>query len=159
MNVTETHVPTAELASVSRDSVSRAGKITGTCYTFSLGDTVALKEAIIAQNPDWGTNRVSRQVAFLRSEKGALAAARLEADAFVGLQFRSGRTATFGKDRNSGRSSLHFASCEVKASTPRGVKAELAAAKAAAEKAAAKAAEENSTLKLRIAALEALLVK
>jgi hypothetical protein len=146
---------TVPTTATERNIVSSSGKVTGTEYIFSLGDTDALKAEIRAQHPDWGNHRVSRQVAYLRSEAGAKAAARLQADAFVGMQFSRGRTAIMGKDRDSGKSTLHFVSCKVTEAAPRGAK--KAAAQAAAALALAK--EENAVLLERLARLEALLVK
>jgi hypothetical protein len=111
-NDVEALVATQEpYAAVTRDIVTSKGKITGTEFLFELGDTKSLKAAIKAAHSDWGNKRISREVAVLRSDK--MAASRLQADAFVGMQFAKGRTAVIGRDRNSGKSSLHFEDCNV----------------------------------------------
>jgi hypothetical protein len=114
MQVIETQITApAVAAAVTRDIVTSKGKVTGTEFIFEMGDTKALKEAIKSAHPDWGNKRISREVAVLRADK--MAASRLQADAFVGMQFAKGRTAVLGKDRNSGKSSLHFEDCNVEA--------------------------------------------
>ena len=93
------------------DVVTPKGKLTGTEYFFDMGDTKALKAAIKAAHSDWGNKRVCREVSVLRADK--MAASRLQADAFVKMQFAKGRTAVFVTDRNSGKISLHFEDCLV----------------------------------------------
>ena len=125
----ETLVATQEpIGAKCRDIVTPKGKVTGTEYIFEMGDTKALKTAIKAAHSDWGNKRISREVAVLRADK--MAASRLQADAFVGMQFAKGRTAVLAKDRNSGKSSLHFEDCSVETDSEAILKA--AAAKLAA---------------------------
>ena len=94
--------------SASREITTAKGKAVGKEYHFELGDTKALKEKIKSQYPDWGNKRIGREVAVLRADK--MAASRLQADWFVGLQYKQGNVAIMAKDRNSGKSSLHFES-------------------------------------------------
>jgi hypothetical protein len=108
----ETLVATQEpYGATCSDIVTHKGKVTGTEYFFDMGDTKALKAAIKAAHSDWGNKRVGREVAVLRADK--MAASRLQADAFVKMQFAKGRTAIFVTDRNSGKISLHFEDCLV----------------------------------------------
>ena len=114
----ETLVATQEpIGAKCRDIVTPKGKVTGTEYIFEMGDTKALKTAIKAAH------------SVLRADK--MAASRLQADAFVGMQFAKGRTAVLAKDRNSGKSSLHFEDCSVETDSEAILKA--AAAKLAAQ--------------------------
>lgn len=94
--------------SASREITTAKGNVVGKEYHFELGDTKALKEKIKSQHPDWGNKRIGREVAVLRADK--MAASRLQADWFVGLQYKQGNVAIMAKDRNSGKSSLHFES-------------------------------------------------
>lgn len=98
----------AVMPSATRDLTTAKGKVVGQEYHFELGDTKALKEKIKSTHPDWGNKRISREVAVLRADK--MAASRLQADWFVGLQYKQGNVAVMAKDRNSGKSSLHFES-------------------------------------------------
>jgi len=103
----ETNAPVV-VPSASREIKTAKGTVVGQEYHFELGDTKALKEKIKSAHPDWGNKRISREVAVLRSDK--MAASRLQADWFVGLQYKQGNVAVVAKDRKSGKSSLHFES-------------------------------------------------
>lgn len=112
MQTIETQItaPTATpVAATTRSITTAKGNVVGTEYVFELGDTKALKEKIKSAHPDWGNKRISREVAVLRADK--MAASRLQADWFVGMQFSKGRIATLGKDRKSGKSELKFEDC------------------------------------------------
>lgn len=105
---------TTDLAVVSntRDIVTAKGNIVGTRFTFSLGDTAQLKDAIKSQHPDWSNTRVKNEVARVRADRSA--ASRLEAQAFIEFQYQNNNVAVLGDHKHSGKSVLRFEKAEVK---------------------------------------------
>jgi hypothetical protein len=100
--------PAPAITPTGRAITTAKGNTVGTKYVFELGDTKSLKEKIKSSHPDWGNKRISREVAVLRADK--MAASRLQADWFIGLQYQQGNVALVANHRDSGKSSLHFES-------------------------------------------------
>jgi hypothetical protein len=95
----------------------------GTRFVFCLGDTKALKEEISRQNPSWSKTKVKNHVAQVRGN--SVAAARLEAAAFVEHEIRHGNVPVIGDSKKTGKSVMRFEKAEVKAASNKSKEAAL----------------------------------
>ena len=117
---------------------SKSGNVIGKEFEFCLGNTAQLKATIKTQHPDWSNNRVKNEVARVRAD--STAASRLEAFAFIEMQYSNNNRAVVGQHKESGKSVLRFEKSEIKESKKdQTLKA------------------ENEELKKRLAILEAAL--
>lgn len=117
---------------------SKSGNTIGKSFEFCLGNTNQLKATIKAQHPEWSNTRVKNEVARVRAD--STAASRLEAFAFIELQYSNNNRAVVGQHKESGKSVLRFEKSEIKESKKdQTLKA------------------ENEELKKRLAILEAAL--
>lgn len=94
----------------SNDLVSSKGNVIGERFIFNLGDTKAMKAEIARQNPSWTKTKVSNHLSLARRDN--LSASRLEAAAFVEMQYHKGNVAVSADHKDSGRSVLRFEKAE-----------------------------------------------